>query len=864
MKTLTDFPTKLIDGNLAFGRDGSVWAYFEVEGIGYDFRDPDQKKQPFYSQMTFLTKNAYDLHYLLIPYQQDSTDIIDSAIEDVKRREYFLKENGIRYLENLKTAMIQNSEDNTSYQYHSYLGVQLDPRKNKHREGNAGTHFIGGVKSFLQGLNEPVRNALGLDPYDILEEEILEWSEQAKNLEQEIGAAFLSPARRITSAETYFLTEYGFTMANETPKLQDVRLGDKVTGTRAGKEIAAIRPNREAYYDLQDAEISLAGPRTLKVQKVVNDEEVEQLVRYLVVDSMNSLNYHPGFEWLYKLQTDLAFPIAASVRACHKPNKTVRKELSNALLSFDDQRAEANKANTDVDRSVATSKQGAVQMEEVFQKSGHPGYSCSFVIRVTADTESELKSRSVQVSGLLDKYGVSVKSPYGDALRYFMEFIPSSPRVSEDYWQQVSPGVLAAMMFGATTSLGDGRGFLIGFTKKLRKPVFIQPDLAAKNLEGVHNLFDSLAVMVAGETGRGKSMFMNLFAALSALTLGSKVLVIDPKGDRQSWEDGLPFIPKEAINVWKLGASTKDAGSLDPFRTATDLEEAKDVWMDVGSHITGIELKDPKYALLSDAVEKAAEHKDPCGEVVMKELKKAYTNPPEYYSETRKKDLEELIGALETAQRNRLSKLLFGKVGQDYRTLSVDKPIQVLMVQNLVPPTKKTNENKNRPAEKMSEAILISITAFTKQFMMNTDQSEHKIILQDEAASIERSEMGAELIDWIQRKGRYYNTTMLKGTQKASDYEDSANIGMKATFTLPEPHEAERMLSFYNLPNTPVNVMTLQNLNRGECLFQDIYGRSAVISVNAIFKEFLNAFRTNTATEEEQEYEKRRRTGAGV
>lgn len=857
MISLTDFPTKLIEGNLAFGRDGSVWAYYEIEGFDYDFRDLDQQKVPFFSQMTFLTKNAFDLHYLLIPYKIDGTDVIDKTIADVERKDYALKNHGLKYLRTLKRAIGQNSQTNNSNQYHGYLGVQLDPRKNRYREGNPGTHLVSGVKAFLEGLAAPVRTAVGLDPYDVLQSEVDAWSEQARSIEEEIGAAFNSPARAVTAAEILFITEYGMSLGVETGAGAVPVLSEKVSGKTDEGEIDAIRPNKEAFYELQDVIVdpSVSG-RTLKLTKVIDDEEKEMLVRYLVVDSMQAINQHPGFEWLYGLQNSLTFPIGVSIRACHKPNKLIRKDLSNARLGFDDQRKEAREAGTDMDQSVKTSERGAIQMEEVFQKSGHPGYACSFVIRVTAETENELKIRCNQVRTKLDKYGISVKSPYGDMMRYFFEFIPGSKREVEDYWQVVSPGVLAAMLFGATTNIGDNRGFLIGFTKKLKKPVFLQPDLAAKNFAGVRNLFDSLAVMVAGETGKGKSVFMNLFASLSALTVGSQVLIIDPKGDRKKWIDGLPFIPKEFISVWTLGENPDDAGSLDPFRTSTNLREAKDIWMDVASHVTGIGLENDKYALLSDAVEAAAEHKDPCGQVIMDHLTNLYENPPEFLSEARRRDLESLIGALETVQRNQLANLLFGKVGQNYRTLNVNKPIQVLMVQNLMLPGK--NKKSTRPAEKISEAILISLTAFTKQFIFKTERSAHKIILQDEAKSIERSEMGRELIDWIERNGRYYNSSLLKGTQNASDYEDATNIGMKASFMLRDPEQAATLLKYYNLPVTPNNVSILQNLERGECLFQDIYGRSAVISINTIFQDFLDAFDTSTANKTERAQEEKR------
>ncbi|MFZ8004565.1 ATP-binding protein [Bacillus licheniformis] len=68
---------------------------------------------------------------------------------------------------------------------------------------------------------------------------------------------------------------------------------------------------------------------------------------------------------------------------------------------------------------------------------------------------------------------------------------------------------------------------------------------------------------------------MNLFAVLSALIVGSQVLIIDPKGDRKEWKNGLPFIPKQFISIWTLGESEADAGCLDPFRTSTDIGKQK-------------------------------------------------------------------------------------------------------------------------------------------------------------------------------------------------------------------------------------------------------------------------------------------------
>src|SRR5699024_9782212 len=244
--------------------------------------------------------------------------------------------------------------------------------------------------------------------------------------------------------------------------------------------------------------------------------------------------------------------------------------------------------------------------------------------------------------------------------------------------------------------------------------------------------------------------------------------------------------------VWTLGSDDRDAGSLDPFRTSTSMQEAKDITMDILSYLANIEISDDAYSLLSNAVEKASLTKDPCIGEVIKYLSDLFENKPKDMSETRHGVLESLIGTLETLKRNQLSMLLFGEPDQNFKVLEHQNPIQVLMIQNLNLPTSETQTL--RVSNKISEAIMISITAWTKQYMLKGDRSVHKIILQDEASAIERNPMGAELMDFIVRQGRYYNTTLLKGSQNASDHGTNvANMGMKFSFGLRKSEEAETM-----------------------------------------------------------------------
>ncbi|MGE7920669.1 ATP-binding protein [Viridibacillus sp. NPDC093762] len=855
-----DFPIKHIDKNLVFGQDGTVTAYFKIGGFNYDFLDHEDKFMPFSLQQAFLFNNRYDLHYISEPFPTNIDEIIDHTIEEMKLKEYPLKESGLLYMEQLKQILIEHRANSETSEYFQYIGVQLNPEKNKYLDMNVGLQTLNTIKELWKGLNTPVHKALGLQVNDMLKSEIDAWHDQSDMIQSSLIAAFNCKVSKISTVECIYIIEKEFSV---TPSNIDIdhRRGFKSSekvNTNEGEE--AVRPKPSAFLDIQNTNIEEVTPTTLRFSKILENEEgpTDMYSRYLVVHSMESENFFPNFEWMYHLQSTMPFPISISVRAYHQSNERIIKRLSNKRLEYQDQRAEAYKSGSNTDLALDDSERGAIQAEAYFQKTGQPAYSCSFVFKVTASNTKDLEIRTKRLKDELLKYGIKAVAPYGEQLNLMMEKVLGARQINEDYKIEVESGVLAGMMFGGTTSVGDNRGFFIGFTDRLNRPVFVQPDLAAKAFEGLGNLEDSISLVVAGATGKGKSFFMNLYLYLSLLT-GSQALVIDPKGDRKGW-DSLPLIDSEHISKWTLGTNKEDDGCLDPFRTSVDIEEGKNVALDILSYLTNVDINDMEYTLLSEAIEFVGENEDPCiGGIIdylVAMFNKAIKGETKI-SDNRFKALESLKDALVSLNSQKISSLLFGKVGQNYKVLKVDKPLQVLMVENLNLPEKGTE--KIRPVQKISEAILISITAFTKQYMFKQDRSIHKIILQDEASSIDRSATGRELMDFIVRKGRYYNTTLMKGSQNASDHgDDVANMGMKFSFGLKTTKESKQMLEFLNLPVTDGNVDRIRTMERGHCLFQDIYGRTALIRVDPIFSNLAQAFDSSTATEVERERERQR------
>ncbi|WP_193065429.1 ATP-binding protein [Oceanobacillus oncorhynchi] len=863
MKNVLELPVKHIDNNLIFTKEDEVWAYFRLEGFNYSFYSDMEKLTPFQSQMGFLINHKHDLHYYSDPTPTDIESIVEDTISSMRTLNYELKENGIAYMKQLKQTLANQSRLSETSEYADFIGVQLNQRLNKYHSPNTGNNIIMAVNHWLDGLKSPVYSAAGLEPYDILEEEIVAYQIQADGIQRALTSAFNCKVTATKTNELVYLIAKNFSVTTnyadiDSTLTDNLKSGEDIIGYgndgKGGKEYKAIRPKTKEFLSLQDTAIVEDGPKSLRLSKIIDNEETEIYTQHLICHDMDNERPHPGSEWIHHLKSYLGFPVTISIRAYHQSNPFIKKKLSNKLLEFKDQRKEANKGGEDIDLDVKESQSGAIRMENYFKQTAQPAYACSFIIKVTGKTKEEIHSRVERLINEVNRFGLSITSPFGEQVPLMMETIPGSKSLNNDYEMLVAPGVVAGMMFGTTSFVGDNRGIFLGYTKYFNKPLFIKPDLAAKAVEETE--VDSLSILVAGMTGRGKSFAMNLFAYLSVLT-GSQGLIIDPKGDRKGWDKGLPFIPSKHISVWTLGADRKDAGSLDPFRTSTTIEEGKDICMDTLSYLANIDIEDDRYSLLSEITEEIAETDDPCIGAIISTLQEMYNNEKHNLTEQRYNSVESLKSILETLNRDPLANLLFGTVGQDYRVLHTDVPLQVLMVENLKLPTDKTK--KLRATHKISEAIMISITAFTKQYMFNTERSRHKFILQDEASAIERNAMGSELLDFIVRMGRYYNTTLIKGSQNASDHgKDVANMGMIFSFALRKKEEAEEMLDYLNLPVTTENVRILNKLPRGEALFQDIYGRSAVVKINPVFQDLYDAFDTSTASKEEREKEMER------
>lgn len=200
--------------------------------------------------------------------------------------------------------------------------------------------------------------------------------------------------------------------------------------------------------------------------------------------------------------------------------------------------------------------------------------------------------------------------------------------------------------------------------------------------------------------------------------------------------------------------------------------------------------------------------------------------------------------------------LLFSD-GEVENAIQLETAMNILQIQDLELPEAHKPQEKYEPGEMLSVAMMISISSFALKFV-KSDRSQYKVVLLDEAWAVLNTSQGRQLGMQMVRAGRSMNAGIYFVTQNANDLLDEKmknNIGMKFAFRSTDPQEIKNVLQFFNLQETQHNIDTLKELENGQCLFQDIYGRVGVIRVNALFKDLFDAFDTRPPEEKETKTE---------
>ena len=269
--------------------------------------------------------------------------------------------------------------------------------------------------------------------------------------------------------------------------------------------------------------------------------------------------------------------------------------------------------------------------------------------------------------------------------------------------------------------------------------------------------------------------------------------------------------------------------------------------IDILAFLTGISSRDgEKFPVLRKAVRTVSQNQNHGLLQVIEELRKEDTAVS-----------RNIADHIESFTDYDFAQLLFSD-GSVENAISLDNQLNIIQVADLVLPDKDTTFEEYTTIELLSVSILIVISTFALDFI-HSDRSIFKIVDLDEAWAFLNVAQGETLSNKLVRAGRAMNAGVYFVTQSSGDVSKESlknNIGLKFAFRSTDTNEIKQTLEFFGLDSEDENNQKrLRDLENGQCLMQDLYGRVGVVQIHPVFVELLHAFDTRPPIKSEVDLE---------
>ena len=805
------FPIKYIDNNLVWNKDNEVFAYYELIPYNYSFLSAEQKfiVHDSFRQLIAQSREG-KIHALQIATESSIRSMQEQSKKLVTGK---LKEVACQKIDEQTEALVSMIGDN-QVDYRFFLGFKLMVTEEQLNLKNLKKSAWLTFKEFLHEVNHTLLNDFVSMPND----EINRYMKMEKLLENKISRRF--KVRRLESHDFGYLMEHLYGRDGVAYEDYEYQLPKKkLQKETLIKYYDLIRPTRCVIEESQ---------RYLRLEH----EDKESYVSYFTVNAIVGELDFPSSEIFYFQQQQFTFPVDTSMNVEIVENRKALTTVRNKKKELKDLDNHAYQAGSETSSNVVDALDSVDELETDLDQSKESMYKLSYVIRVSAPDLDELKRRCDEVKDFYDDLNVKLVRPAGDMLGLHSEFLPASKRYINDYVQYIKSDFLAGLGFGATQQLGENTGIYMGYSVDTGRNVYLQPSLASQGVKGT--VTNALASAFVGSLGGGKSFCNNLIVYYSVL-FGGQAVILDPKSERGNWKETLPEIAHE-INIVNLTSDKDNAGLLDPFVIMKNVKDAESLAIDILTFLTGISSRDgEKFPVLRKAV-RSVTQSDSRGLLhVIDELCREDTPIS-----------RNIADHIDSFTDYDFAHLLFSD-GTVEKAISLDNQLNIIQVADLVLPDKDTTFEEYTTIELLSVSMLIVISTFALDFI-HSDRSIFKIVDLDEAWAFLNVAQGETLSNKLVRAGRAMQAGVYFVTQSSGDVSKESlknNIGLKFAFRSTDINEIKQTLEFFGIDKDDENNQKrLRDLENGQCLLQDLYGRVGVVQIHPVFEELLHAFDT--------------------
>ena len=549
-----------------------------------------------------------------------------------------------------------------------------------------------------------------------------------------------------------------------------------------------------------------------------------------------------------------------------------KTRLNQAFVRSKNIVSEANRSGNVVYDRIVTGRQGLVRLAKDIEAK-EPIIEYGMFLLVAASSQAQLRLRIQTVLNVFDNAHIEVSRARFDQPYLFQSLLYGQKlELTTRFWQHATnSGGFAQSLPFTTPHAGSNSGFYLGridnnygrwdnlktaisasrFLVQYAPMLANKEDIAGKETK-------NLLTLITGETGSGKTV-LALLIFLQSLLTNIKSLYVDPKHTLRNqflsvarepkWKRDNPKLAAaiESINFVTLNAKDKtNAGVLDPI-VFLEPEDAQEVTKNMLLYLGGKDWSMEQRTAISRAVKVTVERRRKGQQVGLKHVIEELLSSPEKIVKIAGEALFEMMEG---------SLLNLALSDGTAKGIDFGQHATVLEVADLELPDEDTvdlNED-----EKNSVALMMVLSTFCKRFG-ERDAKEETIEFFDEVWVLLKSKEGQKVIKSMRRVGRSESNKLVLITQSVNDVEltdDTTGAGERFTFY--ERGEEDKILEILKLDKTDFNRGWLRNMNAGQCVYSDIFGRRNRISID-VPKSWLELFSPETDTVQSQ-LEKESRT----
>ncbi|MGG4172716.1 ATP-binding protein [Bacillus safensis] len=800
-------------------RSGDVWAYYRIKSSSIPSQNRSKieeykdKWTSFYEDIT----EYEDFHLMMYPSEFDLEGRLNVLKKDIHED---ASDVASYYMQETVNVLQQNLGRLTKPDF--IIGIKLN-KTLLSMDADMKDNLV----SMFDTATDTVVNMLGWEQ-EISSEFFKKYIEIEDDLASTVTSVF---AERLKESELKYINRYHFVRGLYHDVAEESESGD-----------------------IQSITNTVIDPTIPGALKLMSDQD-EGYISFVVVDEYfdNMVNSDLFFE----VQA-LPFPVEVDIKAKVEGKGMTKAALNIKHQQLKEEQNEKHSLGDESDQSTMTSAFLVKDLQNKIKKEEVSLINWLAVVVVDGRSKKECTEKARLVVRHLKGAGIKCRIPIADQLSLFYKMLPAQKLdlLDKNWIQKTTQNGLAECLLGVDSFVGSKIGFFLGWGDRFDKHtdlesairssrdfVLYHPFLANQQIKGSKTR--SPHCLITGDTGNGKSFLAKLLYQYISF-MDVKALYIDPKKEMRKWITKVINNPQTRKNfplyidhLKKYHFITLDHereenwGALDPISFMPP-SKAKDLLEVIFEQIYNFKDKDTISTAFLRAISNVLERKERGEQVGSLHII--------YEMQQHKNEIVREAGDnLFESVKDSIMKLLIHDGSNP--SLSLTERLTILEIENMdLPEFGERIENFTKSQMK-SSAVMFAVGKFCELFGMNADEKTAEFI--DEAWIFTASPQGRKVERQMRRIGRSYNNAeffISQSTKDALHDDDKGNFGV--AFAFDEPSEREDVLKWMNLEPSIENQKMLGSMFQGQCLFKDIYGRTAKISIECLFEEWMGAFET--------------------